>query len=153
MSKRESGSKYIEELYYDYSYYVLHNRAIPHAKDGLKSATRRVLWMARDGKKYKTATLAGSTMDIHPHAAPEGAINTAAAPYANNVPLFDAYGSMGTLLNPTAYGAARYTSVAVSNFTKDVIFRDIDILEQQETYDGTKMEPVTFYPLLPIALI
>lgn len=154
MNKKINGnSEYIENLYYDYSLYVLKHRAIPHAGDGLKSATRRVLWMARNGQKYKTATLAGITMDIHPHAAPEGAINTAAAPYGNNIPLFDAHGSMGTMLNPTAYGAARYTYVTISDFTKDVIFRDIEIVPMQETYDGNNVEPKHFLPLLPLTLI
>ncbi len=115
MSKKVevADSGYVKEQRREYSLYTLQSRAIPHAADGLKAAARRVLWTARDGHKYKSATLAGATMPIHPHASPDSAINTLAAPYSNNLPLLKGYGAFGTLLNPTAYGATRYTSVSV----------------------------------------
>jgi DNA gyrase/topoisomerase IV subunit A len=109
--------------------------------------------MARDGKKYKSASLAGATMPIHPHDSPEGAINTLAAPYGNNIPLFKGDGAFGTLLSPKSYGASRYTSVTVSKFTQDVIFRDIEIIPMTENYDGSLQEPVHFLPLVPVALL
>ena len=148
-----NSSEYINEQRREFSLYVLQMRAIPYAADGLKAAARRVLWTARDGKKYKSATLAGATMPIHPHAAPEGTINTLAAPYTNNIPLLEGDGAFGTLLNPTAYGASRYTSVKISQFTKDVIFKDIEIIPKVENYDGTQLEPKHFLPLVPVALV
>lgn len=148
-----SNSSYVNEQRREYSLYVLQMRAIPAIADGLKAAQRRVLWIARDGKKYKSATLAGATMPIHPHAQPEGAINTLAAPYGNNIPLLHGDGAFGTLLNPTAYGASRYTSVKVSDFTKDVVFADIELVPMQDNYDGTLEEPVHFLPLIPVALL
>lgn len=147
------SSDYVNNERRDYSLYVLQSRAIPHAADGLKAAARRVLWTARNGQKYKSATLAGATMPIHPHQSPEGAVNTLAAPYGNNIPLLDGDGAFGTLLAPTAYGAARYTSVKVSQFTKDVMFRDIEIIPLQENYDGTLEEPKHFLPLVPVVLL
>lgn len=147
------SSEYINTQRREYSLYVLQQRAIPHAADGLKAASRRVLWVSRDGKKYKSATLAGATMPIHPHAAPEGAINTLASPYTNNIPLLKGDGAFGTLLRPTAFGASRYTSVSVSQFTKDVVFRDIEVIPMQENYDGTLQEPIHFLPLVPLALL
>lgn len=152
MTKLQS-STYINEQRRNYSLYILQMRAIPAASDGLKAAGRRTLWMARDGKKYKTATLAGATMPIHPHTSPDDAINTLAAPYDNNVPLFKGDGAFGTLLKPKAYGASRYTHVAVSKFTKDVVFRDIEIVPMTENYDGTLEEPVHFLPLVPVVLL
>jgi len=148
-----NSSTYINKQRRDYSLYVLQMRAIPSITDGLKAGGRRVLWTARDGKKYKSATLAGATMPIHPHAMPEGAINTLAAPYGNNIPLLNGDCAFGTLLNPTAYGAGRYTSAKVSHFTKDVMFRDIEIVPMQENYDGTLQEPKHFLPLVPISLL
>lgn len=148
-----NSSDYVNNQRKEYSLYVLQSRAIPAASDGLKAGGRRVLWTARDGKKYKSATLAGGTMPIHPHAMPEGAIDTLAAPYGNNIPLLHGEGAFGTLLNPTAYGASRYTEVKISQFTKDVVFRDIEIIPMQENYDGTLMEPVHFLPLIPIVLL
>ena len=147
------SSTYINEQRRNYALYVLQSRAIPHAADGLKSAGRRVLWTARNGDKFKTATLAGATMPIHPHESPEGAINTLAAPYGNNIPLFKGIGAFGTLLEPKEYGAARYTSVKVSKFTADVVFRDIEIIPMQDNYDMTLKEPVHFLPLVPTALL
>jgi len=147
------SSTYIDEQRRQYSLYVMQMRAIPAATDGLKSAGRRVLWMAHDGAKYKSAVLAGATMPIHPHASPEGAVNTLAARYGNNIPLLTPYGMFGTLLKPTDFGASRYTSVQLSKFAKDVVFRDIEIVPMQENYDGTLHEPVHFLPLVPLALL
>lgn len=147
------SSEYIDEQRKSYSLYVLQSRAIPVIADGLKAAARRVLWVARNGDKYKTATLAGRTLPLHPHAPPDGVINTLAAPYGNNIPLFDGFGAFGTLLNPTAYGASRYTSVKVSQFTKDVVFADLDLIPMGENYDGTELEPQHFLPLVPVILL
>jgi len=148
-----NSSEYINKERKDYSLYVLKHRALPHIADGLKAGGRRVLWTARDGSKYKSATLAGATMPIHPHQSPEGAVNTLSAFYGNNIPLLTGDGAFGTLLNQTAYGAARYTSTKISQFTKDVIFKDIEIIPMQENYDGTLQEPVHFLPLVPTVLL
>lgn len=147
------SSDYIEAERRDYAVYVLQNRALPSVCDGLKSAGRRALWMARDSEKRKTATLAGMCMCIHPHGENSGSINTLAAPYGNNIPLFKGYGAFGTMLDPTAYGAARYTSVAISKFTEDVMFKDIEIVPMMPNYDDTLEEPVHFLPLVPVVLL
>lgn len=148
-----NSSQYIANERLGYSLYLISDRAIPHVADGLKSALRRVLWMARDGKKVKSSALAGSCAAIHPHAAPEGSINTAAAPYGNNIPLLNGYGAFGTLLKPTAYGASRYTSVALSEFAKDVIFADSNLIPMVDNYDGTIKEPKHLLPLIPTVLL
>lgn len=157
MSKKSeatvAGSSYVKEQRREYSLYTLQSRAIPHAADGLKAAARRVLWTARNGQKIKSASLAGATMPIHPHASPESAIDTLAAPYGNNIPLLKGDGAFGTLLNPTAYGASRYTAVSLSSFTKDVVFRDIEVIPMVENYDGTLMEPKHFLPLIPMVFV
>jgi DNA gyrase/topoisomerase IV subunit A len=139
-------SDYINNKRREYSLYVLQSRAIPSLADGLKVSARRVLWTARDGKKYKSATLAGLTMPLHPHAPPEGTVNALAAPFINNKPLLDGYGAFGTLLNPNAFGAARYTSVKLSEFAKKVVFVDIDIIPMIDNYDSTQLEPKHFCP-------
>lgn len=153
MTRKAESSSYIQDQRHAYSMYVMQSRSIPSVTDGLKAGGRRVLWTGRDGHKYKSATLAGATMPIHPHASPESAIDTLAAPYGNNIPLFDGDGAFGTLINPKAYGASRYTSVKVSKFTKDVVFRDIEVVPMKENYDGTLEEPIHFLPLVPVALI
>lgn len=152
MRKPES-SQYINDQRRAYSLYVMRMRAIPSITDGQKAGGRRVLWMARDGKKTKSATLAGATLPIHPHGAPEGAVNTLAAQYGNNIPLLKGESAFGTLLTPTEYSASRYTTVSASRFTQDVVYADIDIVPMQENYDGTLEEPVHFLPLVPVALL
>lgn len=147
------SSEYIESQRREFALYTLEQRAIPHAADGLKNAMRRVLWTARSGKHYKSANLAGATMPIHPHDAPVSAINTLAGHYGNNIPLLAGDGSFGTLLDPTAYGAARYTGVEVSQFTKDVLFRDIELIPMRPNYDDTLEEPIHFLPLAPLAIV
>lgn len=147
------NSSYVEKESKDYALYVLQTRAIPHLSDGLKSAARRVLWTAKDGKKIKSLTLAGATLPLHPHSLPESSINTMAAFYGNNIPLLHGEGAFGTLLNPKVYGASRYTYVSLSKFTKDIIMADIDIIPMVENYDGTLMEPKHFLPLVPVVLI
>ena len=152
-NKINHSSDYIEEQRKSFSLYVMQSRAIPAITDGLKAGARRVLWTARDGKKNKSASLAGATMPIHPHASPESAIDTITAPFCNNIPLFKGDGAFGTLLEPTEYGASRYTSVTVSKFTQDVIFKDLEIIPLTDNYDGTLEDPVHFLPLIPTVLL
>lgn len=147
------GSAYIDDLRRDYSLYVMQQRAIPSEADGLKSSGRRLLWTARNGQDWKTSALAGAVAPLHPHAAPEGSVNTLAGFYINNVPLFQGAGAFGTLINPNAFGAARYTSVKLSKFTKDVMFADLDIIPMKPNYDETEMEPKHFLPLVPVSLL
>lgn len=147
------SSQYINEQRREYSLYVLQNRAIPHAADGLKAAARRILWVAKDGKKRKSATLAGECMPYHPHASPETTVNTLGAHYGNNIPLIKGDGGFGTLLDPTAFAASRYTSATISKFAADVVLRDIEIIPMMENYDGTLEEPMHFLPLIPIVLL
>lgn len=143
----------IRELNRNYSLYTISSRAIPHLTDGLKPAARRLLWKAKEGKRFKTATLCGSTLDIHPHGLPESAANTLAAFYGNNIPLMDGDGAFGTIVDPTEYGATRYTYMQVSAFTKDCMFRDIEIIPDMPNYDGSTTEPMHFLPLVPIVVL
>ena len=147
------SSQYLNDCHRSFSMYVLQTRAFPSIMDGMKDGGRRLLWTARNGDKYKTATLAGATMPLHPHADASDTIDTLTMPYCNNHPLFSGYGAFGTRLKPKASGAPRYTSVTVSPFTKDVMFRDIELVPMTENYDGTLMEPLHFLPLIPIGLI
>lgn len=148
-----NSSDYLKSQRKEFALYTLEQRAIPHAADGLKNAMRRVLWTARSGKHFKSANLAGATIPIHPHDQPNGAVNTLAAHFGNNVPLLKGEGGFGTLLNPTAYAASRYSSVEVSQFTKDVLFRDIELIPMRPNYDDTLEEPCNFLPIIPLTIV
>lgn len=149
----DNSSQYLNDCHRNFSMYVLQTRGFPSIIDGLKHGGRRLLWTARDGSKYKTATLAGATMPLHPHADASDTVDTLTKPYCNNYPLFSGYGAFGTRLKPNASGAPRYTAITVSPFTKDVIFRDIELIPMVENYDGELMEPKHFLPLVPVALV
>lgn len=153
MSDITPSSQYLNDCHRNFSMYVLQTRGFPSIIDGLKHGGRRLLWTARDGSKYKTASLAGATMPLHPHADASDTVDTLTKPYCNNYPLFSGYGAFGTRLKPNAAGAPRYTAVTVSPFTKDVVFRDIELIPMVENYDGELMEPKHFLPLIPIALV
>jgi DNA gyrase/topoisomerase IV subunit A len=153
-TQKAVNSQYVEHLQKEYSLYVLQSRALPHLADGLKPSHRRSLWMARDGHKVKTATLGGAAMKIHPHGETSSAINTLTGPYINNIPLFKGYGAFGTLLNPNdGFAAPRYTSVELSEFCKDVVFADKDIIPMVDSYDGEMLEPAHYLPLVPVVLL
>lgn len=147
------SSEYIEAQRREFALYTLEQRAIPHAADGLKNAMRRILWTARNGKHYKSASLAGATMPIHPHDQPNGAVNTLAAHFGNNIPLLKGSGGFGTLLDPTSFSASKYTTVEISQFAKDALFRDIELIPMQPNYDDTLEEPTHFLPLVPMAIV
>lgn len=149
----DTSSQYVNDCHRNFSMYVLQTRAFPSIIDGLKDGGRRLLWVGRNGDKYKTATLAGATMPLHPHGDASDTIDTLAKPYGNNYPLFQGKGAFGTRLKPNATGAPRYTSVSVSDFTKDVVFRDIELVPMTENYDGTLMEPIHYLPLVPVVLL
>lgn len=147
------ASEYIESEAREYALYTIKFRAIPYLADGIKPGARRVLWCARDGHKYKSATLAGLAVPLHPHAPPEDAIDSSTGPYVNNIPLFEGFGVFGTLIAPIAYGASRYTSVKINSFAKDVFFKDVEIIPMVPNYDSTEQEPKHFLPLVPLVLL
>lgn len=147
------SSEYIENERREYALYILQNRALPSIIDGLKTPARRLIWTAKDGKKWKTASLAGAAMKLHPHGEASSVVNTLTSEYINNIPLFQGYGAFGTLLDTTAYGAARYTSVQLSEFAKEILFCDNELIPMIDNYDGTCKEPAHFLPLVPIVLL
>lgn len=153
LGKQQRGSDYIHELRRDYSMYVMQMRAIIAESDGLKSAGRRLLWVARDGSTYKSMNLAAATAPYHPHTSPEGTIDTLTAQFINNTPLFEGIQSFGTFVEPKAFSASRYTDVKLSKFTKDIMFADSAIIPMVPNYDQTREEPLHFLPLVPVSLL
>lgn len=148
-----TSSELVNRARHNYSMYVLRDRAFPSIIDGMASGGRRIMWIARSGAKQKSATLAGAAMPLHPHAEATSTVDTLAKVYGNNVPLLKGYGSFGTRLKPGATGAPRYTTVAASDFSMDVLFRDIEIVPMIPNYDDTIEEPKHFLPLIPIVLL
>src|ERR687885_2062953 len=64
----------VEDSYLEYAYSVIHSRALPDARDGLKPVHRRILWSMqeqghRPARPYvKSARVVGDVMGrYHPH--------------------------------------------------------------------------------------
>lgn len=153
--RNETIGAYLESEHRNFSIYTLQQRAIPLFA-GLKPVQQRCLWQLRGVNSYeKVAKLTGQVMAIHPHgdASIADAINQMSGPYCNNISFFDGHGAFGTRINPTAFGSPRYVSSKISGFTKDVIFKDWEIVELKPSYDETDVEPTMLLPLVPILLL
>jgi DNA gyrase subunit A len=153
--KGEVVGSYLETEHRNFAIYTLQQRAIPFF-NGMKPVQQRCLWQLRGVNKYeKVAKLTGQVMAIHPHgdASIADAINQMSGPYCNNVSFFDGHGAFGTRINPTAFGSPRYVSSKISTFTKEVIFKDWEIVELKPSYDETDFEPTMLLPLVPILLL
>ena len=153
--KSEVVGSYLESEHRNFAIYTLQQRAIPFF-NGMKPVQQRCLWQLRGVTKYeKVAKLTGQVMAIHPHgdASIADAINQMSGPYCNNLSFFDGHGAFGTRINPTAFGSPRYVSSKISGFTKDVIFKDWEIVELKPSYDETDVEPTMLLPLVPILLL
>ncbi len=152
-------SDYILDTSRDYSIYVCENRAIPKVSDGLKDGQRKAMYLMRNRQdKIKTISLAGemisSELYLHGDASASGTISMLAAPYVNNVPYFEGIGNFGTRTAPVdGIGAPRYTYVKRGAAANHLVFQDLDVVPMQENHDGSKMEPVTFLPIIPIVLL
>ena len=136
-------SNYLENEHRIFAIYTLQQRAIPYF-NGLKPVQQRILWKTRTQNDFeKVAKLSGMVMSIHPHgdASISEAISQMAGPFCNNEPFFDGDGAFGTKIAPTSFGQPRYISAKQNNFTKDVVFRDWEIVEMIPTYDEKEEEP------------
>lgn len=153
--KGEAVGAYLESEHRNFAIYTLQQRAIPFF-NGMKPVQQRCLWQLRGVNSYeKVAKLTGQVMAIHPHgdASIADAINQMSGPYCNNLSFFDGHGAFGTRINPTAFGSPRYVSSKISSFTKEVIFKDWEIVELKPSYDETDVEPTMLLPLVPILLL
>ena len=68
--RRDVIKSMYNDYFLDYASYVILERAIPLAKDGLKPVQRRILhsmFSMDDGRFQKVANVIGNTMQFHPH--------------------------------------------------------------------------------------
>src|SRR4051812_35667504 len=95
----------VEDSYLEYAYSVIHSRALPDARDGLKPVHRRILWSMfeqghRPDRAYvKSARVVGDVMGrYHPHGdlAIYDAMVRLAQDFSLNAPLIDGHGNFGS---------------------------------------------------------
>ena len=158
---RSSLSKTLEEAYTDYAHYIISERAIPDARDGLKPVHRRILWamhqmrLTHASSHKKCARIVGEvTGKYHPHAG--GVYETLvrlAQPFSLRYPVVDGQGNFGSIDGfPPA--AMRYTEARLAKISTELL-QDVipEIVKFQENFDGEEIEPTVLPVKFPLILI
>ncbi len=136
----------------DYASYVILERAVPHANDGLKPVQRRILHSMReleDGRYNKVANVIGNTMKYHPHG--DASIGDAMVQLGQKELLIDMQGNWGNTLTGDSAAAARYIEARLSKFALDIVFNP-KTTRWLSSYDGRNKEPETLPVKFPLLL-
>lgn len=140
------------EWFLDYASYVILERAVPHANDGLKPVQRRILHSMNeleDGRYNKVANIIGNTMKYHPHG--DASIADAMVQLGQKGLLIDMQGNWGNTLTGDSAAAARYIEARLSKFALDVVFNP-KTTKWLSSYDGRNKEPETQPVKFPLLL-
>ncbi|GAA4423231.1 DNA topoisomerase (ATP-hydrolyzing) subunit A [Actinokineospora soli] len=151
----------IEDSYLEYAYSVIHSRALPDARDGLKPVHRRILFsMSEQGHRptspyVKSSRVVGDTMGkYHPHGdmAIYDAMVRMAQDFSLNAPLVDGHGNFGSPDDGPA--ASRYTEARMSNEAMLLVGElDEDTVDFRPNYDGSLLEPSVLPAAFPNLLV
>ncbi len=137
----------------EYASYVIIDRALPDATDGLKPVQRRILYslyQMDDSRFHKVANVIGNTMKFHPHG--DASIGDALVVLANKNYFIDRQGNFGNILTGDSASAARYIECRLTPLAKEVMFDD-EITQFVDSYDGRNKEPVLFPCKIPYVLL
>jgi DNA gyrase subunit A len=141
----------MKESYLTYALSVIHSRALPDVRDGLKPSQRRILVAMNDlnlgprAKFRKCAKIAGDTSgNYHPHgeAVVYPTLVRMAQDFSLRYPLIDGQGNFGSIDNdPPA--AMRYTEARMAGTAVEMMTDlDKETVDEEPNYDGTRMQPV-----------
>jgi DNA gyrase subunit A len=141
----------MSESYLTYALSVIHSRALPDVRDGLKPSQRRILVAMNDlrlrptAKYRKCANIAGTTSgEYHPHG--ESVIYPTlvrmAQHFSLRYPLIDGQGNFGSIDgDPPA--AMRYTEARMNGESVEMMADlDKETVDYQPNYDERLLEPV-----------
>ena len=148
----------MSESYLNYALSVIHSRALPDSRDGLKPSQRRILVAMNDlrlrptAKYRKCANIAGTTSgEYHPHG--ESVIYPTlvrmAQRFSLRYPLIDGQGNFGSIDgDPPA--AMRYTEARMKGEAVEMMADlDKETVDYQPNYDERLMEPVVLPSRFP----
>ena len=141
-----------EDWFLDYASYVILERAVPEALDGLKPVQRRILHaMSRldDGRFNKVANIIGHTMQFHPHG--DASIGDALVQLGQKDLLIEMQGNWGNTLTGDSAAAPRYIEARLSAFAKEVVFNP-KTTQWKASYDGRNKEPIVLPVKFPLLL-
>ena len=126
-SRGEDDAIYVDDMYgdwfLDYASYVILERAVPHADDGLKPVQllNSPLNERIGGWAYnKVANVIGNTMKYHPHG--DASIGDAIIQIGQKDLLIDTQGNWGNVLTGDPAAAPRYIEARLTPFALEVIF-------------------------------
>lgn len=154
---------YTEKAYFDYSRYVILDRALPHLGDGLKPVQRRIIYamselsLGAGAKPKKAARTIGDVIGkFHPHGetACYEAMVLMAQPFSYRYPLVDGQGNFGSPDDPKSFAAMRYTEARLTLFA-EVLLAELEqgTVDWGPNFDGTLQEPALLPARLPHVLL
>lgn len=152
MEKNNTVSEVYENWFLEYASYVILERAVPAAEDGLKPVQRRILHAMKemdDGRYHKVANVIGQAMQFHPHG--DASIGEALVNLGQKDLLIDCQGNWGDINTGDSAAAPRYIESRLTPFALEVVFNP-QTTEWQLSYDGRKKEPVTLPVKFPLLL-
>lgn len=151
----------VSDSYLEYAFSVIHSRALPDARDGLKPVHRRILWsMYESGHRpdrghVKSARVVGDVMGkYHPHSdvAIYDALVRLAQDFSLNAPLIDGHGNFGSPDDGPA--AARYTEARMSREAMLLVGElGEETVELGPNYDGSLTQPTVLPAAFPNLLV
>lgn len=145
-----------------YSKYIIQDRAIPDARDGLKPVQRRILYaMYKEGNTHdkpfrKSAKTVGNVIgNYHPHgdSSVYDAMVRLSQDWKARYPLIEMHGNNGSVDgDPPA--AMRYTEARLSQIAREML-RDIDkeTVDFVPNFDDQDIEPTVLPAKLPNLLV
>ncbi|MBR3310584.1 MAG: DNA topoisomerase IV subunit A [Solobacterium sp.] len=145
-----------------YAKYIIQERALPDARDGLKPVQRRILYaMYHDGNTWdhpyrKSAKTVGLVIgNYHPHGdiSVYDAMVRMSQDWKVRLPLIDMHGNNGSIDDDPA-AAMRYTEVRLAKVTQ-VMEDDLDknTVEMTPNFDDTENEPTVLPVPFPVMLV
>ena len=149
----------VPEAYLPFSAYVIQTRALPDARDCLKSGGRYLLWSQYSQKnvygkpRAKGSDVVGQAMKYNPHG-DAGIYNNLvrfAKPFSMRYPLEDPKGNIGTMTQGDDHTAARYLEIRASKLANE-FFALVDkggVQEWKLNYTQTLKYPAAFPTLFP----
>ena len=151
----------LQSSYGEYAYSVIHSRALPDVRDGMKPVHRRIMFamnemgLRPDRGYVKSARVVGDVMGrYHPHgdSAIYDAMVRLAQDFAQNAPLVDGHGNFGSQDDGPA--ASRYTEARMSPEAMLLVSEIAeDTVDFRPNYDGSLQEPTVLPAAFPVLLV
>lgn len=147
----------------DYCNYASYDnyRKIASAIDGLKPSSRKCIYTilkqnVNSPKKVSQlkSEIASLTQYLHGDQALEGVLVSLAQDFVgtNNIPLLQREGAFGNRLIPAA-AAGRYIFTCKEPYLDKIIKKDDDAILIEQIFEGDKIEPQFFVPIIPLLVV